>query len=152
MNFNWITQNLTPEQKAEMWNSIIDGRQLFYERLYDEVKNNKDIFGKLFTLEFNGGECWTCGEHWKEQRNQATNGKYYIPDCECFVTCPNCDTPLYDLQHKYNNKLYFCDNCNMQLINTVTNSKRHGKVFKQYFDGLSIRQKYECVAERFDIK
>ena len=132
----------TENQKIEIWNRIIDTRQVFYKEQYEKNSKYKEAFGKLFRLEFEGGECWMCHKPWIRHKfdNQFLAGVYYTPNCDCFIRCPECQTWLYDLQYKYSEKLLYCDNCGFMLLNKVTKTKRYGGEYEIYYNGLSRKE------------
>lgn len=142
----------TAEDKEFLWNKVIDGRLALYRRWFKTVKYNKEVFKKFTVLEFEGGHCFLCHKLWKEQLfdNHFLTGRYFIPNCDCFVRCPSCDSELYDLQYVYNQKLKYCDNCNWLLLDpdAPTWKKRYGKDFELYFLGLSPKIKAQMKAER----
>lgn len=142
----------TPEEKEFIWSKIIDGRLALYRRWYRTVKYNKNVFQKFTVLEFEGGECFICHRYWKIQEfdNHYLAGKYYIPDCNCFIKCPSCESNLYDLQYVYNQKLNHCDNCGWLLLDPDGPiwKKRYGAEFEIFYQDLPEKTKARMRAER----
>jgi len=149
---NWMLQKNSPELKEKIWNTVIDGRQRFFAKLFEDNPKSL-VFMKLSKLEFEGGACWTCGTHWIEQyfNNPSLAGKYYVPNCDCFVTCPICETPLYDLQFQ-EKKLTRCDNCHFRLHDPIKKLKRYGRDFKYLYDTSTEYRKHKMRIEKFNVK
>ena len=147
---SWISKH-TPEQKAQIWKIIMTGREKYFSELYTKYKNK--LFADLFMFESTGGPCKTCGVRWLEKTfdNPSLAGRYFVPNCDCFVTCPICDTPLYDLQFQ-EAKLTRCDNCHFKLHNPVTKTKRYGREFKSLYDTSSEYRKHQIRIERYDTR
>lgn len=112
--------------------------------LFERSGGILDDLLRIGELEFKGGVCWKCGIQWIEHIVDSNNkyGKYYTPNCECFIKCPNCLTYLYDLQILYE-KVEECHNCGFKLWNNKINRPRFGRDYEEFFNSLTEAEKWK---------
>jgi len=134
---NWIP--LTEKEKEQKWMEFANARmENFWKPKYDLLRDREII--TIASLEFNGGKCTRCDNHWRkiEFNNQFRKGIYFLPDCHCHVKCPCCKEYLY--QEFITNILkidWACPCCGFVLL--IGSMNRYNKSFEVYYDKQKVK-------------
>ena len=141
----YIDMPLTDDQKIERYENIIRRRLAWWEEKANIIRN-KEIT-KLAGLELSGGECH-CGISWEKIKfdNYFGKGVYYVPNCDCYMSCPVCRCELYDFQVVNYFKIQRetkCPECGFYLI--YENEKRWGTEYRQMFEAQPLWKKRELM-------
>lgn len=137
---------LTHEQKRDNWVEQQLARTEFWERAAKFAPNQstRHEIAAIAKAEALGGKCFICHHPWKHvtYENDAGMADYYVPDCNCYPECPNCETLLYQEQVTgyLARKGWHCPNCGWLLLDGTT--KRWGPEIKEKLK----KAREECTA------